>query len=76
MKIGELMHKSLIIPNLSSKDKEDVLREMVECIVRKEADISGSELLRVLMEREELDAAAVSEILGPRPSEQPKPEPA
>ena len=59
MKIGELLHKSLIIPNLSSKNKKDVLREMVDCIVQKEADISATELLRVLMEREELGATGI-----------------
>jgi PTS system nitrogen regulatory IIA component len=61
MKIGELMHKSLIIPNLSSKGKKDVLREMVECIAQKEAHISGSELLRILMEREELGSTGIGD---------------
>ncbi len=61
MKIGELMNKSLIIPNLSSKVKKDVLREMVESIVQQYKDVNSHELLRVLLEREELGSTGIGD---------------
>lgn len=61
MRIGDLMDQSLIISNLSSRTKKEVLKEMVDCIVRKEIDIDGTELLRVLMEREELGSTGIGD---------------
>ena len=61
MKIGDLMNKSLIISNLASKEKQDVLKEMVGCIVKQEKNINGDELLRVLLEREELGSTGIGD---------------
>jgi len=61
MKITELMDETLIIPELCSKTKKDVLKELVECIVRKEAEINSNELLRVLLEREELGSTGIGD---------------
>ena len=61
MKIGDLLNKSLIIANLSSKEKKDVLMEMVGCIVKQEKDINGNDLLRVLLEREELGSTGIGD---------------
>ena len=61
MKIGELMDKRMILPNLSSKAKKEVLQEMVACIVRHEKDIDGAELIRVLLDREELGSTGIGD---------------
>lgn len=61
MKIIELIDKNFVISNLSSKVKKDVLMEMVDCIVKKELDIDGNELLRVLLEREELGSTGIGD---------------
>jgi PTS system nitrogen regulatory IIA component len=61
MKIGDLLKKSLIIANLSSKGKKDVLREMVDCIVKQETAINGDDLLHVLLEREELGSTGIGD---------------
>ena len=61
MKIGDLLNKSLIIANLSSKEKKDVLREMVRCIVEQEKGIDENDLLRVLLEREELGSTGIGD---------------
>jgi len=61
MRIGDLMDKSLIIPNLSPRNKREVLRELVECIVKKETDINSNDLLRVLLEREELGSTGIGD---------------
>lgn len=61
MKIGDLLNKSLIIANLSSSGKKDVLREMVDCIVQQEKNIDGNDLLRVLLEREELGSTGIGD---------------
>lgn len=61
MKITELMDVDLVIPELNSKKKKDVLKEMVDCIVTKVPDINGNELLRVLLEREELGSTGIGD---------------
>jgi len=61
MKIIELMDRQFVIPNLHSKIKRDVLKEMVDCILKKEADIDGNELLRVLLDREELGSTGIGD---------------
>ncbi len=61
MKITELMDKDLIIPQLSSKTKKEVLKELVDCIVRKEKEVESNELLRVLLEREELGSTGIGD---------------
>jgi len=61
MKIVELIDNNLIIPNLSAKKKKDVLKEMVDCIVKKETNIDSKELLRVLLEREELGSTGIGD---------------
>jgi nitrogen PTS system EIIA component len=61
MKIIELMDKQFVIPNLHAKVKRDVLKEMVDCILLKEADINGTELLKVLLDREELGSTGIGD---------------
>ncbi|MBW1679199.1 MAG: PTS sugar transporter subunit IIA [Deltaproteobacteria bacterium] len=61
MKVTELMDKNLIIPELYSKTKKEVLKELVDCIVKKESGIDSNEFLRVLLEREELGSTGIGD---------------
>ncbi|MCX8012598.1 MAG: PTS sugar transporter subunit IIA [Desulfobacterota bacterium] len=61
MRITELMDKDFIIPSLVSKTKKEVLKELVDCIVKKEPEIDSEELLRVLLEREELGSTGIGD---------------
>ena len=61
MRITELMDKNLIISELHSETKKEVLKELVDCITKKELDIDGNDLLRVLLEREELGSTGIGD---------------
>lgn len=61
MKITELMEKHLVIPELHAKTKKEVLRELVDCITKRELEIDGEDLLRVLLEREELGTTGIGD---------------
>ena len=61
MRITELMDKDFIIAELYSKTKKDVLKELVDCITKKELEIDGNDLLRVLLEREELGSTGIGD---------------
>ena len=61
MRITELMDKDLIIAELYSKTKKGVLKELVDCITKKEVEIDSNDLLRVLLEREELGSTGIGD---------------
>ena len=61
MKITELMNKDLIIPTLLAKTKKEALKELVDCVVKKESKVDSAELLRVLLEREELGSTGIGD---------------
>jgi len=61
MRITELMDKNLIISELHSETKKEVLKELVDCITKKELGIDGNDLLRVLLEREELGSTGIGD---------------
>ena len=61
MKITELMNKDLIIPMLVTKTKKEALKELVDCVVKKESKVDSTELLRVLLEREELGSTGIGD---------------
>ena len=61
MKITELMNKDLIIPMLVAKTKKEALKELVDCVVKKESTVDSAELLRVLLEREELGSTGIGD---------------
>ena len=61
MKITELMNKDLIIPMLVAKTKKEALKELVDCVVKKESKVDSTELLRVLLEREELGSTGIGD---------------
>ena len=59
MKISSVLSKNLIISNLVSRTKKDVLDELVSKLVKYEERISKEELLRALVEREELGSTGI-----------------
>jgi PTS system nitrogen regulatory IIA component len=61
MKITEIMNKDLIIPMLVAKTKRESLKELVDCVVKKETTVDSTELLRVLLEREELGSTGIGD---------------
>jgi PTS system IIA component len=61
MKITELMNKDLIIPRLVAKTKKEALKELADCVVKKESKVDSAELLRVLLEREELGSTGIGD---------------
>ena len=61
MKITELMNKDLIIPMLVAKTKKEALKELADCVVKKESNVDNAELLRVLLEREELGSTGIGD---------------
>ncbi len=63
MKILDVLHKNAIIANLKSTDKKGVLEELVEPV----AHISGinhDNLVKVLMEREQLGSTGIGKGIG------------
>jgi len=61
MRITELLEKNLIIGELHAKTKREVLKELVDCITQRELEIDGNDLLRVLLEREELGSTGIGD---------------
>jgi len=61
MRITELLDKNLIIAELYSKTKKEVLKELVNCIAQRELEVDGNDLLRVLLEREELGSTGIGD---------------
>ena len=59
MKISSVLSKNLIIPNLASRTKRDVLDELVSKLVKHEERISKEELLKALVEREKLGSTGI-----------------
>jgi len=55
------MNKDLIIPMLVAKTKKEALKELVDCVVKKESTVDSAELLRVLLEREELGSTGIGD---------------
>lgn len=61
MKITDFLDASLIIPNLKGKDKNTVLKEMVEAVASHCRSIDSQKLFRVLVEREKISSTAIGE---------------
>ncbi len=61
MKIFDILSKDAIIPNLSSKTKEEVLKELAEPILNQDRSINKEEFIRVLYEREKLGSTGVGD---------------
>lgn len=61
MKISDILSKDLVIPDLRETDKQSVLHELVRHLSHKIAGIDTSELLGVLLEREQLGSTGIGD---------------
>ena len=61
MKILDLLDKQLIFPEIASRTKEGVLREMVHSLAQVEARIHEGRLIDILLERESLGSTGIGE---------------
>jgi PTS system nitrogen regulatory IIA component len=63
MKILDVMQKSTIIPDLKSKDKKSLIEELA-APVAVAAGVEHKELVRVLIEREQLGSTGIGDGIG------------
>jgi PTS system nitrogen regulatory IIA component len=61
MKILDILEKRLIIPQLTSKTKEGVLRELVHVLSETDRQVSEDRLIEILLERESLGSTGIGE---------------
>jgi len=61
MKIADILSGDLIIPELTSKNKKEVLEELVSVIVKQNKLINEEELIEVLLEREQLGSTGIGD---------------
>ncbi len=59
MKISDVLERETIIPDLQSKTKEEVVKELAENLSAAHPGINQEKLIEVLMEREKLCSTAV-----------------
>ena len=59
MKISDVLERETIIPDLQSKTKEEVVKELAENLSAAHPVINQEKLIEVLMEREKLCSTAV-----------------
>jgi PTS system nitrogen regulatory IIA component len=59
IQLSEYFEEDLFIPQLSAKDKDGVLQEMVESLVRAERIKEGDILLQMLRQREHLGSTGI-----------------
>ena len=61
MKILEILDKRFIIPELSAKGKEGILRELVRVIAQIEKQVDEERMVEILLERESLGSTGIGE---------------
>jgi PTS system nitrogen regulatory IIA component len=61
MKLSEIIKENSIISELKASDKKGVLEELAEVIVKEEASIDKSILIKVLVEREHLGTTGIGD---------------
>jgi nitrogen PTS system EIIA component len=61
MKLKDYLDEELIIPELSATSKQEVLRELLEPLVRKHSGINAEKAYRVLVEREQLGSTGIGD---------------
>jgi PTS system nitrogen regulatory IIA component len=61
MKILDILDKKLIIPQLASKNKEGVLRELVHVLSQVEKQVNEERLIEILLERESLGSTGIGD---------------
>jgi PTS system nitrogen regulatory IIA component len=61
MKISDFLSKDLIIADLRETEKYKVLEELVEFVAQKIAGIDAGELLKVLLDREQMGSTGIGD---------------
>jgi len=61
MKILDILDQKLIIPQLASKNKEGVLRELVHVLSQVEKQVNEERLIEILLERESLGSTGIGD---------------
>ena len=61
MKILEILDRRFIVPNLTSRGKEGVLRELVRAIAQAEKQVDEGRMVEILLERENLGSTGIGE---------------
>ena len=61
MKIADILSGSSVISELSSKNKKEVLEELVSVMAEQDKRINKEELIEVLMERERLGSTGIGD---------------
>lgn len=61
MKLGDYLEKDLVLPNLTSGNKSDVLNELLVPLGDKYSEMDTDEAVRVLLEREELGTTGIGD---------------
>ena len=61
MKIADILNRDLIIAELASKNKKEVLEELVGVIAEQDKRIDREELAEVLLERERLGSTGIGD---------------
>ena len=61
MKILDMLDKRSILPNILSRTKEGVLREMVHSLAQVEKQVHEERLMEILLERESLGSTGIGE---------------
>jgi nitrogen PTS system EIIA component len=64
MKILDILDKRSILPEISSRTKEGVLREMVRSLAQAEKQINEDRMVEILLERESLGSTGIGEGVG------------
>jgi len=61
MKILDVLDKRLIVPEIASRTKEGVLREMVHSLAQVEKQVHEDRLMDILLERESMGSTGIGE---------------
>ncbi len=61
MKILDILDKRSILPEITSRTKEGVLRELVQSLAQAEKQINEDRMIEILLERESLGSTGIGE---------------
>ena len=61
MKIVEILNGDTVIPELASKNKKEVIEELISVIVEKDNSLNKEELIEVFLERERLGSTGIGD---------------
>jgi len=64
MKIVDMLSEDLIVADLRATNRDEVLGELVACVVAAKPEIDANEALRVLLDRERIGSTGIGEGLA------------